>query len=312
MLSDVTLSIVAYNSAQVLPACVASVPRECPILIFDNASRDDGALLAQRIRPDAHVLRSDTNIGFGNGHNRLLAQIKTPFALVLNPDAVLQADTLPALLQAAQENPKAAIIGAYHRAHAGHVEPSFYPFDKTLTDVTAVERISGAVMLLRMAAFLNTSSPLAGEDTSRSDEERGQGSVSPSPRPSPARGEGAIFFDPKIFLYFEDDDICAAVHQRGWQVMVQPKAHITHTPGRSSGRPSFAGTRRRYYHFAWSRCYFEDKQNGFDTASFNRFVRGMEAKLLKRLLVAVVTCKPLRIARFYGEWQGTRAYCRTR
>ena len=273
MLSNITLSIVAYNSASVLPACVASVPRDCPVLIFDNASRDDGALLAQRIRPDAQVVRSDTNIGFGNAHNRLLARVRTPFALVLNPDAVLHADTLERLLQAAQDNPKAAIIGALHRDHDGRVEPSFRPFNEAIDAVTEVEMISGAVMLLRMEAF-----------------------------------EG-VFFDPKIFLYFEDDDICLAARKRGWKVIVQPQAHITHTPGMSSGKPTWNSIRRRYYHFAYSRCYFEDKQQNFDPESFRRFVRGMQGKLLKRLLVAAVTLKSHRVARFYGELCGTRAYC---
>lgn len=275
-LSNITISIVAYNSAAVLPVCVESIPRECRVVVFDNASRDDGVILAQRQRPDIGILRSDVNIGFGNAHNRILQQVQTEFALVLNPDAILHADTLRLMLQAAQENPQAAIIGAAHIAHDGSVESSFRPFDPKITRVTEVEMISGAIMLLRMSAF------------------------------------NGVFFDPNIFLYFEDDDICVEAKKRGWKILVEPNAKITHSPGLSSGKPTWASLKRRAHHFAWSRCYFNDKLHGFDPTKANEFRRRIKRLIWKRLMVSAMTLKVSRMARFYGELRGTVAYGRGR
>ena len=98
-LTQVTLVVVTYNSAHCLPL-LAPLLSICPnVVISDNGSDDDTAVIAQGLWPQALVMAHGCNLGFGAANNRALATVKTPFALLLNPDCEMKAQALVELLQ---------------------------------------------------------------------------------------------------------------------------------------------------------------------------------------------------------------------
>lgn len=238
-----SICIVSYNCAAVIGDCLRSIPAGYPVYVIDNNSRDNSLDVVRQTRPDAHIIDNRDNLGFGRGHNRLLHLVKTPFALLLNPDATLKTDTIQKLEQAAEQYPQAAIIGGLHVNHDGTEEPCFKSFQRHLTHITSVEMVSGALMLLRMDAF------------------NGQ------------------FFDENIFLYFEDDDICFQAHRNGYEVLVEPAARIHHIVGHSSGS-SMRGMWCRSYHFAWSHAYTQHKNFGRDRKFIRRQIAKSAKRLL--------------------------------
>jgi GT2 family glycosyltransferase len=66
------------------------------------------------------------------------------------------------------------------------------------------------------------------------------------------------FFDPKLFLFYEDDDLCIKAKNAGYGLVLTPEAKVTHFMGASS--PS---TLKIIYlknrHLLWSRLYLQEK-----------------------------------------------------
>jgi GT2 family glycosyltransferase len=210
-----TISLVTYNSAAVVASCLESIPADIPVRVVDNASCDDTVAIIRNTRPGAIVAVAKKNLGFGRAHNFNLRHMETEFGLVLNPDTILLPACLDELIQTADEDAQAAIIGAQHVHPDGEAYSCFgndllyypqitpYP-EKKAASVTAqgiicVDLIVGALMLLRRSAFQKN-----------------------------------IYFDPKIFMYFEDGDICAQVRLRGNTVLLNPRARVIHLQDKSS------------------------------------------------------------------------------
>jgi GT2 family glycosyltransferase len=92
--ADVAVTIVAYESERTLGACLDALaaqvlsPRE--VVVVDNASADGSAALARRHAVVSRVESNAGNVGFAAGQNQAIRATRSPWVLVLNPDAVLE------------------------------------------------------------------------------------------------------------------------------------------------------------------------------------------------------------------------------
>ena len=68
-------------------------------------------------------------------------------------------------------------------------------------------------------------------------------------------------FEPDIFLYYEDDDICMRMRQAGRTLVHVHAARLEHGSGQSSA-PSAAVSRGKEWHMAWSRQHMLRKYRG--------------------------------------------------
>ncbi len=229
---------VTHLSGAVIGACVASVRRAAQIIVVDNASDDDTATVVERTAPEAIIVRNDVNLGYGNGANQGLVQVLGEFALLVNPDAVLRSGCVDALVAAADRFPEAAMFGPRILNPDGSVELSHdvemfdhRRYGKRRDEAPpegdcCAERLSGAVVLLRMAALRQVG-----------------------------------FFDPQIFLYYDDDDMCLRLRQAGYVLLHVPSAVAEHVGG-GSVRPSAGYHWGKFWHSGWSRLYIEKKYHG--------------------------------------------------
>ena len=234
----VSAVIVTHNSGHVVERCLASLGGIERVIVVDNASGDDTHTRIAAARPDALCIANDRNAGFGAANNQGFAEAdSSDFVLFINPDAALQPSALEALIAAAKRYPGAAMIapriigadGATQTSYdAGLFERAGMPDHAGLVpegDLCA-GFLSGAVFMVRTAAL--------GDE--------------------PA-------FDPNIFLFFEDDDLCMKLRTASWQLVLAAEAVAEHTAGQGSA-PSPAVTWRRNWHMAWSRLYVEAKHRG--------------------------------------------------
>jgi GT2 family glycosyltransferase len=96
--------IVNYNGAHLLPACLAGVSDQrgdgpdFATVVVDNGSSDGSLELLARDYPWVRVIASEVNLGFAGGNNLALRQLESPFAVLLNNDAVPQPGWLRQLL----------------------------------------------------------------------------------------------------------------------------------------------------------------------------------------------------------------------
>lgn len=269
----VSVVTVAHESAGALPGFLAALPPGLRLVLVDNASADGGAALAETA--GAEVIRSPVNLGFGAGCNRGLAAVRSEFALLLNPDARLSEDALARLVEAADRFPDAAILAPVILGPGGARVRSWdaaQPRRRRLPrkrqgepwpeGPLCAEFLSGACLLLRMSTGLR--------------------------------------FDEGFFLYFEDDDLCAAARAAGHGLVLVPAASVLHEGGRSSA-PSAAIEALKARHMAWSRLHYMAKWAGPRAARHEalRQVRRLAGKVVGHGLT-------LRRAKLRGDVAGLR------
>ncbi len=247
----VTAILVAHNSAGVIADSLAELVGAsaiAKIIVMDNCSYDNTCELIREKFPTVKIIENPTNEGFGKANNVGFSKVETEFALLVNPDAVINNASINALLEAAQNNPQAAILGpSLYKPQPENISLHSYRFDlfkhkgKDLYspepdgDVCA-EFITGAVWLVRMSALRTVG-----------------------------------YFDSNIFLYYEDDDLCMRMRKAGYSLLQIKNARATHRVGGSCATPKDEEKANqdlmfRQYHMAWSRAYIEEKYLGRKSA----------------------------------------------
>ena len=230
---SVTAIVVTFDSAHALPECLGALRADgVPALVVDNASTDETVAIAEG--QGAAVIRNARNEGYGRANNIGARAADSEFALIVNPDCVVDRGAVAALVDAARRYPDAALFAPQIVEPSGRV---FYqPRSLLATSLTnpggklvlpegeaCAPFFSGACFLIRRDVFLR----LGG-------------------------------FDQNIFLFYEDDDLCRRIADSGAALIYVPQALVRHGRGRSSGeKPGRIFASR--WHQAWSRAYVSRK-----------------------------------------------------
>ncbi|MDZ4664519.1 MAG: glycosyltransferase family 2 protein [Bacteroidota bacterium] len=107
-MAKLVISIVTWNSAESIEACIASVLAqtftEYDLFVLDNASTDDTRLVIEKLNNGKiKFIRSKKNSGFCEGHNQVINSTKSEFVLLVNPDIILQPDYVEKALDTMME-----------------------------------------------------------------------------------------------------------------------------------------------------------------------------------------------------------------
>lgn len=232
-MTSLTAIVVAYDSAHALPACLGALARDgVRAIVVDNASEDGSAETAEAL--GAKVIRNARNEGYGRGNTIGIRAADSALVLVTNPDVVLDPGAAAALVDAAGRYPDAGMLAPRI------IEPDgrfFYqprsllaPYLRNEAGIRRLPEgeacapfLSGACFLMRREVFLEVGG-----------------------------------FDPEIFLFYEDDDLCRRVADAGRSLVHVHGAVARHGRGRSSA-PRPGRTFKVRWHQAWSRAYVSRK-----------------------------------------------------
>jgi hypothetical protein len=110
----VSVVIVNYNSGQYLTACVSSLlnstyPRR-EVIIVDNASNDDSVRRIDALNSKIMVLKNSVNLGFARAGNIGISHSNGELVAIMNPDTVIERESLQQLVDAARRRPGAAFF----------------------------------------------------------------------------------------------------------------------------------------------------------------------------------------------------------
>jgi len=116
----ISICIANYNGEAVLVDSIDSVLAQqgqiaLEILIHDDASTDNSLTLLRERYPQErfpflHIIESSENVGFCISNNRMVAQAKGEYLLLLNNDAALAPDALHTLLETAKAQTTQGIL----------------------------------------------------------------------------------------------------------------------------------------------------------------------------------------------------------
>lgn len=113
---DISVCIANYNGGRYILDCLMSVYAQAgdftlEVLLHDDCSSDDSPNLVCSEFPGVTVLRSDSNVGFCISNNRMVAEARGRYILLLNNDAVLRPGSLQRLLEYADARHADCILG---------------------------------------------------------------------------------------------------------------------------------------------------------------------------------------------------------
>ena len=112
---EVTIVIVNWQALQTLPRCLdclgAQTLQPTTILLVDNSESSECASLSGYL-PNLRIISTRRNLGFAAANNLALAETKTEFAALLNPDAFPEPVWLERILRVAESRPECASFGS--------------------------------------------------------------------------------------------------------------------------------------------------------------------------------------------------------
>ncbi len=283
LLDLVTVLTVTYNSSHCVPALAEGLRTVPHVVVVDNASEDDSCAALALALPAARCLRLPHNQGYGAANNAGLAWVTTPYVLLLNPDCLITAAHISALVAAAQTWPQAALLApqlldAQGRPQLNYSWPraAWKPRSAGAEGVLNVGYACAAVLLLNRAQLAHCGALETPQHT---------------------------LFDTRFFLYYEDEDLCLRVFQRRGQILLLPQIEVTHlSRGSVKGRTPLRAEYWRGFHHAQSKIIFIDKHAGRRLAQRAR-LRTLAAAAA-HLLLRVLLPSPKHLARVWGRLHG--------
>jgi N-acetylglucosaminyl-diphospho-decaprenol L-rhamnosyltransferase len=223
---------VTYSPGRTLDSFIeslaAATARPTEVVLADNGSTDGSPERAAALHPHVRILPTGGNVGYGAAANAGLADVRTGWALIANPDVCFEPGAVDQLIEAAARWPRAATVGPAIRTPEGELYPS-------ARDLPALGTGIGHALL----GWVWPANPWTARYR-REDE---------APRERPAGWlSGSCFlvdlaafhsvggFDPGYFMYFEDVDLAERLGRRGWLHVYAPSAVVVHEGGHSTRR----------------------------------------------------------------------------
>ena len=203
---DITLILVTYRSEKLIIKNL-EVLKKFPVIIVDNSNSDELDQIVHKYN-NIKLIKSSENLGYGKANNLAIKNAVTSFILIVNPDIILDVDSINNLFKSFLKDPdKIGILG-----------PSLYDKDMNRRtngsksyvnqlngnkvsnksnnipiDETCCEFLIGCCYLMKRNFF----NILGG-------------------------------FDTNFFMYYEDCDLCDRSLQEGRYLMEVPSAKLIH------------------------------------------------------------------------------------
>lgn len=219
----VYVGIVSFNTLSDLPGCIASVKRQSQkdirIIVFDNNS-SDGSVAWLRKQKGIMLIPHDENIGFGRAHNAIINSVhlgKNDYYLALNPDVRLGRRYISELVAVVKTK------GAY------------WATGKLYKDASKKTLYSAGHGLLKDGYALNIGYDLPdGKIWNVAREVFGAPGAAPlySSKLIRSLSVSGSFFDPRMFLYYEDIDVDWRARLSGFHCWYSPRATAVHAGGK--------------------------------------------------------------------------------
>lgn len=228
----ISIIIVNFNGGELLTGCVRSalastVPVQ--VIVSDNGSID-GSLhyLEHNVHDERlHIVRNGQNLGFAAANNRVLSQADGEYLLFLNPDCLIQPDTLERMIDVVEQHPEVGMSGCLVRNLDGSEQPGCRrrvptPW-RTVVRTLRLDRIFQQDP--RFECFLMHLLPLPDAPVEM---EALSGSFMLVKRDA-LNDVGP--WDEGYFLHCEDLDWCMRFRQKGWKILFVPNIEVVHAQG---------------------------------------------------------------------------------
>jgi len=258
---DIAFIVVTFNSEKFIWQCINSINSNfidsglsSSIIIVDNASSDNTRNILFDIEEsikNTQIILLNKNVGFGSANNIGFNAISAQYYVLINSDAWLIADSITPAVKAMRSNSSIAVCGLPLVFPNGEPQTYVYRFSSWQRWVLAILRVRTLIAkLLLTKAGKNLLSRLS----------FGREFVLSQSRPHITLDQASLLnysgevrqvdwvcgagmviagdfirnfhgFDPAIFLYGEDEDLCITAHRSGRKVVAADVPPVVHMFG---------------------------------------------------------------------------------
>ena len=247
---NLSVIIVSYKSDHIIHRCINSIDKEIEIIVVDNSNNIEFKKKIEKQYKNVRCILSTKNIGMGAGNNIGIRSTNKDFALVLNPDVILEKDAINQIINASKILDSFGVIAPI----LDDVKYPNYKLDYTKDqkfdqiNPFKVKSVDGYSMLLNLKKLKQLNN--------------------------------FNFFDENFFLYLENDDFCKRLQLINENIFVIPKSKIYHLGGQAVD-PKYKKEIEllRNWHWMWSKFYYNKKHYGYLYAI---------TKILNNLISAII------------------------
>ena len=270
---NLTVIIVSFASNDVIFNCIDSIDDDLDIIVIENSNNLSLKRKLEHTFKNVRCFLNSSNSGMGAGNNFGLSKINTEYALILNPDVILENSTINELVNASKEIYKFSILAPIH----SNKDYPNYKIDKSLENdnpnILDVISVDGYAMLLNLKRIKNVLNLI-----------------------------DYRFFDENIFMYLENDDLCKRLINKKEKIFIIKSSKINHL-GAKGVSQIFKNQIElsRNWHWSWSRYYYKKKHFGFLSAFLSETPRAINS-LIKIFVYLLINQnkKKIYIFRFQG------------
>ena len=224
---DITAIITSFKSEKKILNCIKSLGDDLKIIVIENSNDERLKNKLETKYTNLKCILSKNNLGYAKGNNLGLSMVDTKYALIINPDAEVDNQSINNFFLTAKNKPDFAIIAPFIQ-ESKISEPS----EKVNKGVYEVKSVKGFAMFLNLDQFKDIG-----------------------------------FFDENFFIYFEEIDLCKRIVQKKKKIFLDTNIKIKHAGGTShEDSINYEMEKSRNWHWMWSSFYFHKKHYGYTFA----------------------------------------------
>jgi len=226
---DLSIVIVNYNTREKLRVCIESIlahrgDLSVETIVVDNGSKDNSPEIVREFAPDVTLIEPGFNSWFTGGNNIGTEAASGDFVWILNPDTIVQEDTMQKMVAYLRENPSVGGLTSLMQFPDGSEQPTCSMTPRYL-DLLLGYTFIGAIF----SGWRDSRRKMMFYDDWDRESIK---SIEVAPDSNLMCPRDFLLdigiFDESMKLYFTEDDICRRIIDSGKEVHYLPDALLLH------------------------------------------------------------------------------------
>jgi len=144
---DLSIVIVTFKSEDIISKCLKSIPNDIKVIIVENSKNEKFKKDLENKYKNVDCILTGSNRGYAAANNIGLNIVKTKYALVLNPDCILEHETIRNFFITVNKVQDFHLIGP--------AQDQMINMDFKNNDFIEVENLKGFAIFFNMSKFSN-------------------------------------------------------------------------------------------------------------------------------------------------------------
>ena len=144
---ELTVVIVTFKSEPKIFDCLISIRNLAEIIVVENSNNDDFKKKLENKFSNLNCILTGKNLGYAAANNIGLKRVKTKYALVLNPDTILDENAIQRFVKSAESLKDFWLMGP--------ASDQMVKLEFKENDVIEVDNLKGFAIFLNMSKFKN-------------------------------------------------------------------------------------------------------------------------------------------------------------